>query len=224
MAESYYQRLKSSDPMYSDYNYKWYPLRGSRSPNDFPAELGVSIDAFYKNYGIGINEDIGIFFLTSYATNDSYYSYYDANGKEKFSSYSGIVYRKVSPSLYYKIKLTEYSKDEQSYLRFGCGVDFFQIATWFHCYSVKQSEPTPFKNEYEKEYKDHSIGYHANIGIGYDKGLVAFLCTVNYTQVYFDSIKEKNGNDVMRYSDGRKVSSKIDMVTVNFGAGFHISL
>jgi hypothetical protein len=52
--------------------------------------------------------------------------------------------------------------------------------------------------------------------------MIGLLCSLTYTHVHFDSIKEKNGSDVMRYSDGRKFSTSINMVTVSAGAGLHI--
>jgi hypothetical protein len=216
-SQLYFNQIKNQGGEYS--NYRMEKNTSSQFDHYYiPLGIGGMCDLYYHNAGIALASSFSIIKMNVEGTNDWKIKneYNSSKINITYSIYSFI----ISPSVLYKIDFLKTSTD-LVYFRLETGFDFYNLY-YFYTVNGPNNEKVPYEDEFTKSYHDYKIGYHAGFGLGYDSGLLAIIGNIRYTHVYFDSIKEKNGSDVMRYSDGRKVSTSIDIVTVSVGAGLHI--
>jgi hypothetical protein len=191
-----------------DSSYSNYDLHTEYTKTDLIINIGFVGDIYYENYGLGLS-------VTS-----NNYAYTDPNGQnpdDKYYDYLHVWSTNISPSLLFRTNAIELGEDRIIHFFGGIGIDYVILHYKYHI-----GGDFPPVGAKTKEFKDDSLGWHVSAGINYDYGLLGLFSELTYTHVHFDSIKEKNGSDVMRYSDGRKVSTSIDTVVLSVGAGLHI--
>jgi hypothetical protein len=171
--------------------------------------ISFSSDIYYKNCGLGLS------------VKNNYYAYsddlYGHNPDDRCYDYLSVRSTNISPSLLIRTNAIEFGEDRIIHFFGGIGIDYVILHYKYHI-----GGDFPPVGAKTKEFRDSSLGWHVSAGINYDYGLLGLFSELTYTHVHFDSIKEKNGSDVMRYSDGRKVSTSIDTVVLSVGAGLHI--
>jgi hypothetical protein len=214
ISNQYLERIKNNDNKYSEYSIRKNST-GLGKNSAMPLGCNISFNHFYHNFGVGF--DCNIVYFYSNAGN----TIYDSNGDGKCGSYWYCYWIDFSPSFLYRYKILILNNDN-TFLYFGIGVDFVMLKVHYDMAEGSDDEKPLYHEEFPKEYKNNNFGCHASIGICCERSNIVVQCSATYTHVHFDSIKEKNGSDVMRYSDGRKVSTSIDMVTISVGVGLHI--
>jgi hypothetical protein len=215
----YLQRLKNYATEYENYRLK--TNQASRHDTSYsPMGIGGLCDIYYKNIGIALD---GSFLIIKQNINEEKTdaAIYDANGNKKILINYDIKTYSISPSLLFRYAFDIFSNAE-TYVRIGIGFDFIWIDYDYLLWGSNKDKAL-FEEEYPKRYQKRETGYHASIGFGYDFDIFALLCIVTYTHADFSAIKEKNSADIMRYSDGREVSTKTDMVYLSIGTGIRLS-
>jgi hypothetical protein len=207
-SSNFLSKASASDSSFSGYN-----LRRKYSKNYDTENLKITGNIFFENFGFSISALIADYVYTDI---NGPVPKTDSTTNKSYDDSLRIWSATVSPSLLFRTNKTSFG-DGIIYAVFGGGVDYVILH-----YKYQISGDFPPVGAKTKEFKDDSLGWHVSAGINYDYGLLGLFSELTYTHVHFDSIKEKNGSDVMRYSDGRKVSTSIDTVVLSVGAGLHI--
>jgi hypothetical protein len=191
-----------------DSSFSNYHLHEKYTKTDSMINISFSSDIYYKYCGLGLS------------IKNNLYKHTDINGQNPDDTYYDYLHvwsTNISPSFLIRTNAIEFGEDRIIHFFGGIGIDYVILHYKYHI-----GGDFPPVGAKTKEFKDDSLGWHVSAGINYDFGLLGIFSELTYTHVHFDSIKEKNGSDVMRYSDGRKVSTSIDTVVLSVGAGLHI--
>jgi hypothetical protein len=206
---------------------KAIPAYSSSTPsisekNESNSVWGIKYDSafFYGNIGAGLSALVNYSSLNYGETSD--YEIKDNNGKKVAGISGSPDFWIISPSFYYMFELEPSSYGGRRFLRLGAGPDFIKINYALEIRKYNHND-LPDTNPYEHTYTAKTIGWHIDLAYILNYDYWAITGELNYTHSKAQLFKDDKTGEIMRFTDGRKVTTTMRCFTFNIGAGVRVS-